>query len=640
MPAETDLLARGESPAPDREREQSWALGRPPLPLWIGLCAFCVAVVSWAVHTMFLFADDFIFLNQARDQPYNLHYLRLGLFQHFSPVTRVVNKLLVQVLPHWRAAPFAGLIVMDLLVVVGAALLMIALFGRTWLAWIGTLLLGTSLSLVPTMHWWTAGLNILPAMAGVTAGFGAMVLFLRGRSAWWAGLALLAYLVAITDYELGMLMPCYLGLWLLLFGSRAIGKPLVAVLRRSWWAWSLLFIMLLLSMYNYRVNYYKPAPKAGLHLIVDGLFVSLFHTLLPSLVGLHGDAYTPGWDRFAVVVGVVLLLGLFGWTMARSLSAWRGWAFAGAGWLVPALALLVNRLGYTHSTSVATSLIYEYLAVAMFLVGVLEAVLQAGLLTRFSAVRRPPVRTVRVGLAGFTVLCVLAGIGWVHSLTPTLRVQNVAGPARDYVSNVEHGAAAAAKGGPYGILSSTVPPRLISHTFVPFNATTRVVGLYDRNLPFDVPAARLFALDAAGHLYPVSLHSLLRAEPSGTEATMTAHNVTDLHTDPQQGMCFRTKVDARVVVTLPTPLTGQHLVARTNFTVGAPTAERVYVLAPNAKAWTAGNGDPRLWQPGQTALLDTVSATSILGLQILRFTPNVPVCISSIEVSDAVPTGK
>jgi len=640
VPAEADLLVPGESPTPDREREPSWALGRPSLPLWIGLYAFCVAAVSWAAHAMFLFADDFLFLSQAREQPYNLHYLRLGLFQHFSPVTRVVNKLLVQVLPHWRAAPFAGLIVMDLLVVAGAVLLMIALFGRTWLAWIGTLLLGCSLSLVPAMHWWTAGLNILPAMAGVTVGFGSMVLFLRGRSAWWAGLALLGYLLAITDYELGMLMPLYLGLWLLLFGRRALGRPLAAVLRRSWWAWSLMAIMLLLSICNYRIYYYKPAPKASLHLIVDGLFVSLFHALLPSLVGLHGDQYAPGWDRFAVVVGAVLLVGLFGWTMTRSLGAWRGWAFAFAGWLVPALALLVNRLGYTHNTGLATGLVYDYLATAMFLVGVLEAVLQAGLLTRFSAVRRPPVRTARVGLAGITVLCVLAGIGWVHSLNPTLRVQYVANPYRNYASNIEHGAAAAAKGGPYGILSSTAPRGLVSHSFVPYNTSTRVVGLYHPNLPFDVPAARLFAIDEVGHLYPVSLHNLLRVEPSGTAATMTPHNVTDLHTDPQEGMCFRTKIAARVMVNLPAPLSGEHLVVRTNFTVGAATAERVYVLAPNATAWTAANGDPRLWQPGQTALLDTVAATSIVGLQISRLTANVPICISSIEVSDAMPTGK
>lgn len=643
MPAGTELLSTDDNPDAGPAGNRDWALGRPPAAAWVGLSAFCVAVVSWAVHGMYLFADDFIFLSQARELPFGLRYLASGLFQHFSPVSRLVNEGLIHVLPHWRAAPYAGLVVMDMLVVASAVLLMVALFGRTWLAWIGTLLLGTSLSLVPNLHWWTAGLNVLPALAGVCAGFGAMVLYLRGRSAWWVGLALLCYLMAITDYELGMLMPLYLGLWVLLFGRRVLGQSLRSVVRRSWWAWALLLIMLALAAYNYRVNYYKPAPKASLHLLVDGLAVTLFHALLPSLVGIHADVGGGRWDTFGVLAGAVLLVGLVGWTLARNLQAWRGWAFAFAGWVVPALALLVNRLGYNHNTRFATNLIYQTLTVAMFLVGVFEAVLAARLLTRFAALPRPPVRVQRVVLATGTVLCVLMGLAWVHSVKPAMRVQLLSGSARAYVGNVERGAAAAARGGPYGLLSSTAPTGLISPVFAPFNTTTRVVGVYDPTLPFDVPAARMFAIDRYGHVYPVTLHTLLRADSaaasSGAAATISTVNVDGLHLDPTRGACFRTRRDSAVRVQLPGPLTGGKLVVRTDFTVDAPTAERVYVLSPGQSKWRAANGDPRLWRPGQTAQLDTVAATALIGLQILRFTPGVPICISSVQVSNAVPAG-
>ena len=641
MRAATELLSTEDSPDAGPAGNRDWALGRPPAAAWVGLSAFCVAVVSWAVHGMYLFADDFIFLSQAREKPFDLAYVRSGLFQHFSPVTRLVNRGLVDLLPHWRAAPFAGLVLMDVLVVAGAVLLMVALFGRTWLAWIGTLLLGTSLSLVPNMHWWTAGLNVLPALAGVCAGFGAMVLYLRGRSAWWAGLALLCYLLAIGDYETGMLMPLYLGLWVLLFGRRVLGQPLRQMLRRSWWAWTLLLIMLALAVYNYRAFYYKPAPKAGLHLLVDGLGVTLFKALLPSLVGIHADVGSSSWGTFGVVVGAVLLVGLVGWTLARNLQAWRGWAFAFAGWVVPALALLVNRLGYNHNTRFATNLIYQPLAVAMFLVGVFEAVLTARLVARFAPVPRPSVRVLRIGLAAGTALCVLMGLAWVHSVNPTMRVQLISKASRQYAGNVQRDAAAAARGGPYGLLSATAPSGLISPGFAPFNTTTRVVGVYDPKLPFDVPAARMFAIDKYGHLYPVTLRTLLRAGPVASvgAATISTVNVDGLHFDPVRGACFRTRANTAVRVELPGPLTGGKLVVRTDFTVDAPTTERVYVLPSAQSTWRAANGDPRLWRPGQTAQLDTVAATSLIGLQILQFTPGVPICISSVQVSNAVPAG-
>jgi hypothetical protein len=646
VPARPDLLSTDDNPDADLAGTRGWAFGRPPVALWFGLSAFCVAVLSWAVHGMYLFADDFIFLSQAREKPFDLTYLRSGLFQHFSPVSRLVNEGLIHVLPHWRAAPFAGLVVMDVLVVASAVLLMIALFGKTWLGWVGTLLLGSSLTLVPNLHWWTAGLNVLPALAGVLAGFGAMVLYLRGRSAWWAGLALLSYLVAISDYELGMLMPLYLGLWLLLFGRRVLAQPLRPVLRRSAWVWALLLIMLVLAAYNYRAYYYKPAPKASLHLLVDGLGVTLFHALLPSLVGIHADVGGGSWDTFGVVVGAVLLVVLVGWTLARSLGAWRGWAFAFAGWVVPALALLVNRLGYNHNTRFATNLIYQPLAVAMFLVGVLEAVLAAGLLTRFAALPRPPVRVLRAGLAAGTLLCVLMGLAWVHSVNPSMRVQLISKASREYVGNVQRGAAEAARGGPYGLLSSTAPSGLISHSFIPFNVTTRVVGLYDPDLPFDVPAARMFAIDPRGNVYPVTLHTLAQAEPAdptnlepATTDTVSVAGAADVHSDPSRGLCFRTEAATAVQVVLTAPATGAHLVIDPHFTVSAPTPERAYVLQVSPAKWVAANGDPRTWRPNAPGLLETVAATSIRGVQFARFTPGVSMCISSVEVSDAVRSG-
>jgi hypothetical protein len=637
------LLDRTGSPADRDPRPAAWALGRPPRPAWIGLFVFSVAAVAWAAHAMFLFADDFIFLSQAREQSFDPHYLRRGLFQHFSPLTRVVNAVLAPLIPHWRAAPFAFLIVMQCCVVAGAILLMRALFGRTWVAWLGSLALGTSLSLVPTMHWWTAGLNILPAMAGVSAGFGAMVFYLRGRSAWWVALAVFGYLVAIGDYEIGMLLPCYLALWLLLFGRRVLGQPLLQVLRRSWWAWAGLAVLFVLAMLNYRIYYYEPAPKAPAGLLVRGLTVSFFQALVPGMLGLHGDGQAPGWNQLCITIGTVVLLGIFVLTMRRSLDAWRGWAFAVAGWLLPALALLVNRLGFGHDTTVAGNVIYQYFASMMFLVGVLEALSRAALVGRWRAISQPSPRRLRWGAATAALLCLLIGAGWVRSVDPAMRPQFIASSSRDYVSNVEQGAANAGRGGPYGLLDTTVPGGLIVHSFAPYDRASKVVGLYSPNLPFDVPAARMFIIDATGRLHPVRLRTLATitpgsASPGGTSngqtGAMSADAVTDLHQDPQLGMCFSAGPQSRVSVTLPRQVSSDRLVIRTEFTVSAATTERYSVL--NGKGWQRANDDRKLWRPGRHALLDTVSSTSARALQVNGFTAGAQVCISAISITRVI----
>ncbi len=65
--------------------------------------------------------------------------------------------------------------------------LMVVLHGRTRLALVGSLAAGARRSpSLPLGNWWTAGVNILPALVGFYVAFGAMVQILRGRSRVWA----------------------------------------------------------------------------------------------------------------------------------------------------------------------------------------------------------------------------------------------------------------------------------------------------------------------------------------------------------------------------------------------------------------------------------------------------------------------
>jgi len=45
-----------------------------------------VAVAAALTSYSFFFVDDFLFMGQARSQPFDLTYLRETLFEHFSPI--------------------------------------------------------------------------------------------------------------------------------------------------------------------------------------------------------------------------------------------------------------------------------------------------------------------------------------------------------------------------------------------------------------------------------------------------------------------------------------------------------------------------------------------------------------------------
>jgi len=156
-------------------------------------------------------------------------------------------------------------------VVGSTTFLMISLFDRTWLTLIGTALAAPALSLLPPVNWWTAGLNMMPAFAGLALCLGAMVRLVRGGTRWWALLAVGSFLVAIMSLELGVTAFGYALLWALLFRSRVSAEPWRPLLRRTWWVWALLGGLAVWSVLNYKFNYYQPTPGPSSSLALEAL---------------------------------------------------------------------------------------------------------------------------------------------------------------------------------------------------------------------------------------------------------------------------------------------------------------------------------------------------------------------------------
>ncbi len=173
----------------------------PPLTrgwFWLAMSAIIagsVVVVGYFGRRVFLFSDDYVFLYDARNSPLDLNYLAAAIFSHFSPVSRLVDSVVAAELPAHPWIIFGVLLALAIGLILSVAMLFCSLFGRSWLTLAGTALVGPSLSLLPLVNWWTAGLNIIPALAGLPSCLGAMVMLVKGRSMWWAIVGIFGSLV-------------------------------------------------------------------------------------------------------------------------------------------------------------------------------------------------------------------------------------------------------------------------------------------------------------------------------------------------------------------------------------------------------------------------------------------------------------
>lgn len=598
--------------------------------MFVAVAVAATALLVALSRHVFLFWDDFVFLGEAREADLTWGYLTDPLFKHFSPVMRLISLAVVPAVPgHAWVVP---LVLFVLLACVAGSVtwLMVVLHGRTVLALVGSVVLAPSLTLLQLGNWWTAGINIMPALAGCYLCLGAMVQLLRHRSQWWGVAALAAAALGVLDYELPMLLIGYAALWLLLFGSRVTGEPWRAAVRRTWWAWAGLAAICVAAAVNYRVNYYDPVDRPSVAGLVHALGRSLVRTLIPTALGFH-DPHSHVFSALSLVVGCLVLAGGGAWLLATRTGAWRGLAFAAVGWLLPTLALVLNRVSIFGIT-VVDNAIYFHLPTVLAVVGVLEAVRAP----RRTGARRPGWRPgISRVVVPVALLAVVAGYAW--SAGPTARYQLPVGATPSFVERARDSARALrATGRPFSVLDSDVPGFVVPGEFTPYNRADRVLGVVVPGLTFDDASLPLYHLALTGALEPVSVDWV--AETTVDDGALSLDKAS--RDSSGDGLCFTAATGSQVVWALPAPVAGPDLVVRTVATVDRPTAFRVVVRPQGEVGFDRANRDAHELEGDSDGVLDTVAAGSVATLRVKGFTPGVHVCVESVSVGRvAGPTG-
>jgi hypothetical protein len=314
----------------------------------------------------FFFVDDFLFLGQARTQPFDLTYLREGLFEHFSPISRVLDRVLVEVAPGSFLLAHCVELALYAAALLAFALVVRAILGNGWPAFAFTIVFGQSIFLVRLLNWWTATANILPA---TVCSLLALWCYLRwrqnGSGRLLAG-SFAAFALALLDYETALLFPVYLAVVsLLVLEERPGPRAWWATLQRERWAWLGYLGLEAAAVANFYASYYVAARRPPLHAVASFMVVALFDTFLPGLVGIKHPV-APDHHLFGIVGAACLVTAATAATLYLRPRAWRCLVAFAIVFLVTMLPVALTRI-VEFGTSVGHVIYYQQSLQFMFL---------------------------------------------------------------------------------------------------------------------------------------------------------------------------------------------------------------------------------------------------------------------------------
>ncbi|RNM13790.1 hypothetical protein [Nocardioides pocheonensis] len=337
--ADQAAVAEGEpsGEVPRRAWRSLWIAGG--VAVWIGL------YLAQVLGSQF-FADDFLYLQLARQGHIDLGWFAVNNYGHFAPVTRLAYLLLERYgdLDYRLAAVVPA--TLGTLVFLALAWTGQSLLGRSRTVLVLAVVGATSVPLLRVVLWWGASVHVLGAAACMTICIAGFVAHCRSGGR----LALLVSLAGLTTgllvQERPLITVGYLVLIRYLFGVGDLPEERWsrAWFRREAVLWAP-FALVTLAYLVYRLFVFDSAPQPGsLHQAVLFMASGTLRSYLPSLVGVR-SAPDAGWVEVPTVLGALLLLAVGAFIAARRHGVWKCAFFLAATYVVNLGLLAAGRLG-------------------------------------------------------------------------------------------------------------------------------------------------------------------------------------------------------------------------------------------------------------------------------------------------------
>jgi hypothetical protein len=473
-----------------RRRRQSTAV------LFVPLVVAQIVTLSVLTHRSWFFVDDFLFLAQGREKRWSLSFLRLPLFEHFSPVHRVLDLAFVRLFGlDWLAAHVI-LLALAASCIVAFALVARALLASRALALGLTAAYGTSLVFVRNVAWWTGGIHLFTATAfSLLTVLGYIRWFDTGERRW-AAFSLAAYGLALLCHEQAMLVPVFV----LLLRVLVLSGWRIRRLLDEWRLWLGYGALTLLSVANFLATYYHPAGRPSPLQIVKFLLISLFEGFLPSAFGMKVPEAPMLSNEVSVVLAAVLAATVILISLRRSPRAVRAWAFFCCSFLVAVLPLGLGRIAISGA-EVGREL--RYMTAPAFL-GLLAV--GAAFDNRFApATKRASAAATSGRLHRALAFCLVALYLFLYVRDGARLQRSLWEPvaAKRYFVTFERDVALIrSRGDEPVIVPGTVPECAVPAWLFPFNTYEHALVLMDPELHTSGKGPR-YTVDAEGHLRPV-----------------------------------------------------------------------------------------------------------------------------------------
>lgn len=620
-----------------------------------GLAVLAVLVVSlgsaaWFTRSFYYFQDDFVFIHQAETSNLSVTYLRGSLFQHFSPVSRLLDYALA----HWFHSSIVAAHTIELVLLAATVLAfswaVAELVGRHWWRHLLTFAFAESLALIHLLGWWTATANILPASLFGLLTIAAFLRYRRVGVRWWILLSLVTFALSLCTHEQSWLVVGYLFLFDLLV--LAPGGHLRAALARLWreaWIWLSFVVLTVLAMVNYFAFYYAPLqPRATILELIRYVGTQFGQAFAPSAIGLRPLA--TGWTNTAALVFDVLAFSaIVIVSIYRRPSAWRVWTVFGVGFLANAIMIGANRVGY-FGVDFGVQLYYLESPAYLFLlcVGAAFSLDASGAPyprqrdigstpARVRASHRRPSRG--LGVWGVTACVVAVGLYVCAFFFSATTMSN-----KDQ-SNIESASAqtyftrllgqidaATARGQRVTLVDSTVPTGVVAPAFAPANRLSYALPVLKPAVDIGQLRQPMFAVTPHARLVPVQFHRTSGTPEGLPVARVVEDSGATLATNETVGGggCFTsTQPGGTITVRLSSPL----IAARGWLLIGfsAVPGGTLNVSTLDGEEVTAvGTINPAATRHGQDYILP-LSLRTFDAIELSAATVGQHICFSSVD---------
>ncbi len=562
----------------------------------------------------FILVDDYLFLQQAIESDLSVDYLRTDMFGHFSPLLRIVYKLMAT-FASGQFIYFAIVLALFAAGVIAAVAFMIRQIStRPIVLWYAVITVGFAIWTLRPALVFTNGIHVLLATGFSTL---AVAFFIRlcvtgSRRSLWAASA--AYLLAVLVQEKPLLLP--LTLVLLRYGVLAeTSCPLRRLPRqvvRDWSTWAPLFVIWLLSAIN-QIAFYRPnVAPASVDDVIETLGLSA-RAFVQSLAGFWGDVLDPPWRVAACWLVLLLMVAFVAWTSWARRGAWIVWALFAVVYLANFALLAWGRVGLYGPSFVLEANYYLEVGVCWVMCVAL-------------ALRRPLRRAALDGRArsadswpAVAILTLLIAIFLPHVLVTAPRFADraigSASAVRDYLDNANGDLDRLRQAGqPFDVVPTLAPPAYIFAGITsPYTELVNVLRIFHRPVE-PVPAGgRPVIVDDAGVVRD------------------TRPVVLDEWTDPGQG-CSRVEPGGQleVPITASSSTSGLWLVVR-------------YTAESDATAQVTGFDNSRYFDTALPTGLDGQGTLAIARIPDpaidavrIRLLNGGPVCIATVAAVELV----